>query len=316
VTTRSGSKRSLIEWAWRNDELHELRRHHSATDQRTLAEARSCLTVAWRALAGVEDIPDDTRLAVALPLLAHGAQLCAALVAPGGGGVASLVDEPAWQERFRLSGLAPEKQLAAQAVLRGEPPDAEPNAAAEAAVIALRTVLEAADVRAHAIAGVLWRRVWVVLSAVVLLAASTAGVLTWIGSGRAVDLAEGKPWVASSAYSGFSLQGKKPARPILGLFFSTVDEDKPWWRLDLERAYRISHVEVVNRTDCCPERAHPLTLELSTDARKWREVARRTEAFKTWKASFPATQARFLRLRSLRKTLLHFKDVRVYSDAP
>jgi len=316
VTTRSGTQRSLIEWAWRSNELHELRQGDAASQRRRLVEARSCLTIAWRALAGLEDIPDGTRLAVALPLLARGAELCGALLPSGPDGIAHLFEEPMWQERFQLAGLSPALQSGAQQLFRGQPSAPASIADAEGACVALRTVLESLDVRASGIAAVLWRRVWLVLSAVILLAALTAGAAFWAGSRRAVDLAEGKPWLASSAYPGFSMQGLKPVRPILGLFFSTVDEDKPWWRLDLGRSYRVSRVEVVNRTDCCPERAHPLTLELSADARNWREVARRTEAFRTWKATFPATETRYLRLRSLRKTLLHFKDVRVYSDTP
>ena len=85
--------------------------------------------------------------------------------------------------------------------------------------------------------------------------------------------------------------------------------------VDLQTVKRIGRVTVVNRSDCCLERAHPLVIEVSTDGTSWKEVARRTELFRTWRATFGVQQSRYVRLRALRRTHLHFKDVRVLGPA-
>ncbi|CAJ0959664.1 unnamed protein product [Ranitomeya imitator] len=38
-----------------------------------------------------------------------------------------------------------------------------------------------------------------------------------------------------------------------GSCFSTKSEPSPWWRVDLLEAYRISHITITIRGDCCPE---------------------------------------------------------------
>jgi hypothetical protein len=53
--------------------------------------------------------------------------------------------------------------------------------------------------------------------------------------------------------------------------------------------------------------------EVSNDGEKWRELARRDEPFSTWSIEFKPTKTRFVRLRSLKRSNLHLKDVRLYS---
>jgi hypothetical protein len=128
-------------------------------------------------------------------------------------------------------------------------------------------------------------------------------------------LGVGKPWHSSSSYPGFPGSGVKVARPQEVAFFSTNDEVNPWWSIDLQAPQLLGSVTVVNRTDCCPDRAVPVVIEVSPDGQTWREVSRRTETFRTWSPSFKPTKARYLRLRALRRTLLHFKDVRIHAPA-
>ena len=71
-------------------------------------------------------------------------------------------------------------------------------------------------------------------------------------------------------------------------------------------------MRVDNRTDCCSERAVPLIVETSVDHLRWSEAARRIEDFTSWKTAFPARNARWVRLRVPRRTLLHLTGVRIF----
>jgi hypothetical protein len=91
--------------------------------------------------------------------------------------------------------------------------------------------------------------------------------------------------------------------------FHTETENDPWIEIDLGAPKKVIRVEVINRGDCCADRAVPLVAEVSTDRMKWAQVARREEPFGTWKASFPARVARYVRLRAARHTVLHLQGV-------
>ena len=70
-------------------------------------------------------------------------------------------------------------------------------------------------------------------------------------------------------------------------------------------------IDVSNRADCCQERAVPLIAEISMDRVHWKEVGRQTKEFTTWKAKFPRTDARYVRLRVPRQTYFGFADVSI-----
>jgi len=128
---------------------------------------------------------------------------------------------------------------------------------------------------------------------------------------RPPDLAEGKPWRASS-----SAGDCRPAqRSCLGartrILFHTRTENNPWFEVDLGEPREFAVIEVENRDDCCPDVVLPLALEVSDDAKQWREVARRTEAFDVWRAELPLQRARYVRARALRATALHLVRVSV-----
>jgi len=94
-------------------------------------------------------------------------------------------------------------------------------------------------------------------------------------------------------------------------FFHTTDQNHPWVEIDLERKVRFSGVRVENRRDCCEERAVPLVVEAADESRKFRVLAQRDKSFDSWLASFPPTEARYVRVRILRPSLLHLGRVRV-----
>jgi hypothetical protein len=60
------------------------------------------------------------------------------------------------------------------------------------------------------------------------------------------------------------------------------------------------------------DRATPLVIEAGDDQKSWRQLADRPDVFQVWKAKFPSTTARYVRVRATRTTLLHFDAVKVF----
>ncbi len=126
------------------------------------------------------------------------------------------------------------------------------------------------------------------------------------------DVAEGKPWRASSTYGNGGC--RSPAQVCTEspfFFFHTLDEENPWVEIDLGKPIEISALVVENRSDCCADRAVPLLVEVATKRSRWKTVARIETAFDQWRPSFEPVDARYVRLKATRKTLLHLKRVRV-----
>lgn len=90
--------------------------------------------------------------------------------------------------------------------------------------------------------------------------------------------------------------------------FHTRLQKNPWVMYDLGEEHQLSLVKVHNRSDCCFERAVPLILETSNDAKHWTEQARRKEVFLTWSAPINV-KARYVRLRVPRQVYLHLGPV-------
>ncbi|HYO93888.1 MAG TPA: discoidin domain-containing protein [Polyangiaceae bacterium] len=154
-----------------------------------------------------------------------------------------------------------------------------------------------------------WLRVGVVVGLLVLCA---GGVFLWMAAReQRLDLARGRVWRTSSV-------GAQGCRPPLqecdeahGFFFHTEDEKAPWIEIDLGKPTSFSSVRVVNRLDCCQARATPLVVEVSDNQATWRELAGQASTFKSWKATFPAARGRYVRVRAVKKTILHLAQVRV-----
>jgi hypothetical protein len=75
---------------------------------------------------------------------------------------------------------------------------------------------------------------------------------------------------------------------------------------------RLSSVKVQNREDCCSDRAVPLLLEVSSDGKQWKQLARKNDVFTTWTAEFSSVEARWVRLRLARKGMLHLAGIDIY----
>jgi hypothetical protein len=152
-----------------------------------------------------------------------------------------------------------------------------------------------------------WWRLTAALVAIVGLV--VGGVSLGQRATRGPDLLIGKPWKTSSAYKGMDVANQVCDGAKVDFFFCTIRERHPWIEFDLGKEMRFRSMEVYNRSDCCPERAWPLVVEVSSDEKKWTQVAVRNEPFRVWKPKFQATQARYLRLRVNKISTFHLENV-------
>lgn len=117
------------------------------------------------------------------------------------------------------------------------------------------------------------------------------------------DLARDKPWHTSSAL---------PHIYTAKVLFHTIEEQSPWFEIDLLRPTSVRRLHVTNRVDCCAERAVPLLVEVTNDRSSWQQVARTDAPFVEWTPSFAPVKARYVRLRVPRFTTFHLEAVKVY----
>jgi hypothetical protein len=130
------------------------------------------------------------------------------------------------------------------------------------------------------------------------------------------ELAVGHPWRVSASAPGFPASGVIPPPEAwrdagTRFFFHTSDMDSPWIDIDLGGFERVSKVSIVNRADCCLERPLPLEVSLGLDGIHWTKVAQRRGVFESWTAEFPRQLARYVRLSTPRRTMLHFQSISV-----
>lgn len=150
----------------------------------------------------------------------------------------------------------------------------------------------------------LFRRLSHVLGAALLVALCLTGLI--VGARRLLaptDLAAGKPWHTSSQLS---------AAYTAKILFHTNEEMNPWFEIDLEASKTIKGLQVINRRPANQDRAVPLIAEVSDDRSTWREVARQETPFAIWEPRFPASKARYVRLRVPRVTMFHLEAVKVF----
>ena len=134
------------------------------------------------------------------------------------------------------------------------------------------------------------------------------GSWLWYDASEVGNAALGKRWTASSGAEGAPPSGTL-TNAADHFFFHTGGRELPVLELDLGRPTLITNAKIVNRDDCCAERAVPLVLEASTDHRAWRELARRRRSFGVWRSYFAPYTARWVRLRVLRLEAFHLKRI-------
>jgi hypothetical protein len=126
------------------------------------------------------------------------------------------------------------------------------------------------------------------------------------------DLAKGKPWRTSSIGYECHPERSECGGATTEILFHTKLDPSPWFQYDFGSPLAFSSVTIRNRSDFGSDRAVPLVVEVSNDAQKFSEVARRTKEFTVWKPSFPTQHARYLRVRVARESMLHLEAVEVH----
>ena len=319
------SRHWLPEWLWLGRELERaeaLLRAQPEADQRALARARAAAELAQRTLEPVE--PLEAGPAKWLALVLYRAALESALVAQSGASAGSTLTE-VWDSTpedlrafaagggdavARLRAVALDKPASLSAA---DPPDVQ-DAEARLVKAAVERLIRRREEPEHRRSRVLlmrWLRIGALL--VVLLAILVALLHYTTEVAKGPDLALEKPWRTSSVRERCKPAARRCAGARTRIVFHTEVEQDPWFELDLRRAVTLSLVEVENREDCCPDRAIPLIVEVSTDRETWTEVMRRSETFYEWQARFAPRKARYVRLRVPRETVLHLTRVSVYA---
>jgi hypothetical protein len=314
----------VFEWFWRGDKLRQARRSVEAAsdiERARLRHARAAFELAGRVLEPVDPLSSEPAYWLATLLYreaAYWALLAQSDSASGSDLASAFAECPRALLLFAADGE--EGLLAIERILiaRGSVEDVEERletqrldaVIARAFVDALIQNKLASTERVRWVVLERWLRTGV---AAALLLGAIIGVAVLVRNAtRPPDLAQGKPWrLSSSAGECRPAQNSCLGGPT-NIFFHTLHEDEPWFELDLGAPRAFSAVELVNRSDCCPDRAIPLVVELSPDAQSWQEVARQKEAFETWRAEFPVQTARYVRVRALRHTALHLVRVSVY----
>jgi hypothetical protein len=189
----------------------------------------------------------------------------------------------------------------ARALAAETEPDAESLRAAEHWIGALLPWARA-DVRDS------WRRRWPILAALalVLVVAIPATAPFWYHPAQ-LDYT----WRTSSAEAGFEGSGTLAESQDYDLLFHTREEAGPWVVVDMLKARRIDRVVLKNRLDCCLDRGVPLVVEVSLDGTLFETVAQQDTSFAVWTARFARRPARYVRVRSLRTTVLHLRRIEV-----
>lgn len=309
AVARRASLERTIEWLLRRETLRaaEAALHAVAPSRRlALDQARLLLEVARRIAEPAESLPRGSRPAVLLDM--YRGAVTWALRAEAEDETAPLgkLWDGAPAERLHAAAGGVEGVTAIRELLvnPAEPP---PLDLLDSSVTPVRRFAEALvstiddpEQKVERAQIQRWTRLALVTAVVCAVVLGTPYLL------RGPDLASSRSFKLSSVYGDCNARGK-----CGDLMFHTQFENNPWIVLDLGELKTVRSVEAKNRTDCCAERAVPLVIELGKDHRKFREVARRDSDFTTFRASFPAEKARYVRLRSPRHTALHLETVTV-----
>lgn len=282
--------RKIVEWLWRAAAIRQARedaRPLDAIQRASAGRARTFAALAERHLAEQEpwthDADDTPEAAV---------QVASALYRDAAAEARVALGEPSPSEPTEPSG--------------------EPRRELDALRSSVRSKLEEIARRSGDVEALLAQRfvrTGGALALLVLLAMTPK--LAWYAVHP--DLAPDAQWTSSSAAVGYQSSGRGFAPPDfkIPVFFHTMVEDSPFVSFDLARIVDVRAVTVVNRGDCCDERALPMVIEVSEDNASWRQVAQRTESFRRWEARFARTTARWVRLRSTQRTHMHLESVAI-----
>lgn len=318
---------SVIEWFWRGSKLAQAKRELAEPSERaaTYAQrAHASAGLAQNVLSPNE--PEEAHLeAYACELYRQSVywSLCA-LASRSDSEPSGSYDPALWDSldsQVLAKASTDERAESLNNALRGgtfvqfaELPITEQVATCAELRALAQTLLKGLDQRAERLSAIYLERMrGLALLGVLALALLVGAFQISSALERRRDFAYDRPWVVSSQFS--SPGCTSPAQQCSeanGYFFHTNEEDSPWVEFDLGAKKTVSKVDVANRTDCCGERAAPITVEVSTNHRDWRSVARRDTEFTQWTASFAPVEARWVRLRLLKRNYFHLSHVSVH----
>ena len=327
--------RKLREWLWQSSRLSELRqkaRWEAENVQRFDRRARLSAEVAARTLEPSESFTSGPAHALACDLYRQSivwsllaidarrsgrvspAEVSSATSAEALAALSNRLDPaPSGLSRDEAELEAARRHLSRTFVDFAELPAPEQVRLAFDLKRVADSLLAQATTTRSAIDSIWLRRSLAIGSALGLVAAVLLGTVVY-GSWREVqnDLARGRPWRASSSYGAGGCKSPQQSCPDgPDYFFHTAEEERPWIEFDLGSPQIIGAVRVENRKDCCTERAAPLSVEISTDQKQWREVLHKQDNFRSWKGEFTPVRARYVRLRATRRVMLHLSSVRI-----
>ncbi len=311
-----GKLRRALEWLTLSARIAEAKRaeRRNAAELLLLARAIRAARAADRLLDSPHALQSEPELA--LDLYAEAAYWLGRLARPEAPPETPLRELLA-PEAEAKAWLLPEdvevtKTLAEPFHVRAEGSRDEATRRARAAQRWLRPAIERASERFSSASDLRARRALRLYPALVALLGGLLLVTLLVARAvRGPDLAAQRPWRASSSLYTCNPAARQCGGVTTAIFFHTREEQDPWVEIDLQSVSRISRVEVDNRSDGAAERAVPLLVEVSTDGAKYTKVAERWELFGTWEAKFEPIEARYVRLRSPRKTMLHLERVSV-----
>jgi hypothetical protein len=133
-------------------------------------------------------------------------------------------------------------------------------------------------------------------------------------AGPTTNLARGKPAQQSSTYSGdYPASNGVDGRKDNASMFHTNSESNPWWQVDLQGNYALSHIVLYNRTDCCSERERTVQVMLSQNGSNWQTIyAHNGTDFKELRVEAGGRPARYVRVQLAEQNYFHLQEVEVY----
>lgn len=298
-----------LEWIFRTRALRAARAQEARPDvsrAEAVRQAKLQLEVARRVLEPAEPLPAGDRAAVVFPLYRSAIQ---DLLSAFGASASPSEDLAALWDRAPPAVLAraqpdPEARQQVKTSLSSASAAAAPS---DQEILWVRRFAESlaaeAAARPKQVDLILAQRWFRLLLVGLVLTLGVVGVRALLAR---PDLAKGKPFWTSSRWPGCPA-----ALPCLDLMFHTEEQENPWVEIDLGSQQVIRRIEVSNRADCCAEREVPLIAEISRTGAQWTEVGRRTTDFLSWTARFPPSTARYVRLRTPKRTMFHLRAVAV-----
>ena len=131
------------------------------------------------------------------------------------------------------------------------------------------------------------------------------------------NVALGKPTSASSLNLGTTGAGIVDGMTNGKFGYHSDLDETPWVSIDLGRPHAIKQIKVLGRGDGVYDQAVPLSLEASDDGTTYQQIALRAEPFSEsdpWGFQPVALVTRFIRARTLRKSVLVLGEIEVYGS--